>query len=235
MVRRVRLRYVAVRSLQSKLVEVIMKLNLSGIVLVSLASAIVLGLAVEGAKSYITKYDLESRIEALEQSNQVLSERITYAIELLSNQPVVPTSGASAIQVEQTSRTVDHEDLDIFCLAKNIFHEAGVEDELGMFAVAQVTLNRVRSANYPDTICDVVMQPSQFSWANNKDRRWTHPTGPKWETSKRIARQVITEGYRIPALQAAMFYHADYSKPDWVDSNAVIAQVGTHIFYASAR
>jgi spore germination cell wall hydrolase CwlJ-like protein len=32
-----------------------------------------------------------------------------------------------------------------------------------------------------------------------------------------------------------MFYHADYSKPDWVDSNAVIAQVGTHIFYASAR
>lgn len=59
-----------------------MKLNLSGIVLVSLASAIVLGLAVEGAKSYITKYDLESRIEALEQTNQVLSERITYAIEL---------------------------------------------------------------------------------------------------------------------------------------------------------
>jgi N-acetylmuramoyl-L-alanine amidase len=212
-----------------------MKLNLSGIVLASLASVIVLGLAVEGAKSYITKYDLESRVEALEQSNQDLDERINYAFELLANQPVVPTSGASAIRVEQTNRTVNHEDLDVFCLAKNIFHEAGVEDELGMFAVAQVTLNRVRSASYPNRICDVVMQPSQFSWANNRDRRWTHPTGPKWETAKRIARQVIKEGYRVPALQAAMFYHADYSKPSWRDPDAVVAQVGTHIFYASAR
>jgi spore germination cell wall hydrolase CwlJ-like protein len=212
-----------------------MKLNLSGIVLTGLASVIVIGLSVEGAKSYLTRYDLESRVEALEQSNQDLAEKINYAFELLANQPVAPALGASAIRVEQTSRTVDHEDLDVFCLAKNIFHEAGVEDELGMFAVAQVTLNRVRSASYPNGICDVVMQPSQFSWANNRDRRWTHPTGPKWETSKRIARQVIKEGYRVPALQAAMFYHADYSKPSWRDPDAVVAQVGTHIFYASAR
>jgi spore germination cell wall hydrolase CwlJ-like protein len=123
----------------------------------------------------------------------------------------------------------------LFCLAKNIFHEAGVEDELGMFAVAQVTINRVRNPDYPDNICDVVMQPSQFSWANDRTRRWTHPTGPKWELSKQIARKVIKEGYRVPALQAAVFYHADYVSPDWKDPNAVIAQVGTHIFYTTAR
>ena len=212
-----------------------MKLNLSGMVLVGLASVAVIALSVEGAKSYITKYDIESRIEALEQSNQNLSERMNYVFELLASQTTVPTVGTSAIQVERTGRTVDHEDLDIFCLAKNIFHEAGVEDELGMFAVAQVTINRVRNANYPDTICDVVMQPSQFSWTNDRDRRWTHPSGAKWETAKRIAKQVITEGYRIPALQSAMYYHADYSKPSWVDPESVVAQVGTHIFYASAR
>lgn len=212
-----------------------MKLNLSGMVLAGLASVTVITLSVEGAKSYITKYDIESRIESLEQSNQNLTERVSYLFELLASQPVVPTAGASAIQVERTGRTVDHEDLDVFCLAKNIFHEAGVEDELGMFAVAQVTINRVRNVNYPDTICDVVMQPSQFSWTNDRDRRWTHPSGPKWETAKRIARQVIKEGYRVPALQSAMFYHADYSKPSWSDPDAVVAQVGTHIFYTSAR
>lgn len=204
-------------------------------VLAGLASVTVITLSVEGAKSYITKYDIESRIESLEQSNQNLTERVSYLFELLASQPVVPTAGASAIQVERTGRTVDHEDLDVFCLAKNIFHEAGVEDELGMFAVAQVTINRVRNVNYPDTICDVVMQPSQFSWTNDRDRRWTHPSGPKWETAKRIARQVIKEGYRVPALQSAMFYHADYSKPSWSDPDAVVAQVGTHIFYTSAR
>jgi hypothetical protein len=212
-----------------------MKLNLSGIVLTGLASVIVIGLSVEGAKSYLTKYELESRVEALEQSNQDLAERINYAFELLANQPVVPTSGASAIRVEQTNRTVNHEDLDVFCLAKNIFHEAGVEDELGMYAVAQVTINRVRHAGYPNRICDVVMQPGQFSWANNRDRRWTHPSGPKWELSKQIARKVIKDGYRVPALQAAMYYHADYVNPNWRDPNSVLAQVGTHIFYASAR
>ena len=235
MVRRLRRRYVSVRSLQSKLVEVIMKPNLSGIVLVSLASAIVLVLSVEGAQSYMTKYDLETRVSVLEQTNMDLQEKQNYLFELLAANPVVPTAGTSAIQVERTGRSVDHEDLDLFCLAKNIFHEAGVEDELGMFAVAQVTINRVRNANYPDTICDVVMQPSQFSWANDNARRWTHPTGTKWETAKRIARQVIKEGYRVPALQSAMFYHADYSNPSWSDPSAVVAQVGSHIFYASAR
>ena len=235
MVRRLRRRYVSVRSLQSKLVEVIMKPNLSGIVLVSLASAIVLVLSVEGAQSYMTKYDLETRVSVLEQTNMDLQEKQNYLFELLAANPVVPTAGTSAIQVERTSRSVDHEELDLFCLAKNIFHEASVEDELGMFAVAQVTINRVRNANYPDTICDVVMQPSQFSWTNDRNRRWDHPTGPKWETAKRIARQVIKEGYRVPALQSAMFYHADYSTPSWSDPNAVVAQVGSHIFYASAR
>jgi spore germination cell wall hydrolase CwlJ-like protein len=137
--------------------------------------------------------------------------------------------------VIQTAHKVKLSSADYQCLLKNVYYEAGVENRVGKIAVAQVTLNRVRSANYPDTICDVVMQPSQFSWANNRDRRWTHPTGPKWETSKRIARQVIKEGYRVPALQAAVFYHADYVSPAWKDSNAVIAQVGTHIFYTSAR
>lgn len=212
-----------------------MKLSFSSIVLAGLASVTVIALSVEGARSYITKYDLETRVSELEQSNLELQEKQNYLFDLIGTKTSLPTAGVSAIQVEQTSRTVDHEELDLFCLAKNIFHEAGVEDELGMFAVAQVTINRVRNANYPDTICEVVMEPSQFSWANDRTRRWTHPTGPKWELSKEIARKVIKEGYRVPALQAAVFYHADYVSPDWKDPNAVIAQVGTHIFYTTAR
>jgi N-acetylmuramoyl-L-alanine amidase len=212
-----------------------MKLNFSNIILTGLASVTVIALSVEGARSYMTKYDLETRVFELEKSNLELLEKQNYLFELMVPQPALPTVGSSAIQVEQTSRTVNHEELDLFCLAKNIFHEAGVEDELGMFAVAQVTINRVRNANYPDTICDVVMQPSQFSWANVRTRRWTHPTGPKWDLSKKIARQVIEDGYRILALQSAMFYHADYSSPEWSDPSAAIAQIGTHIFYTSAR
>ena len=212
-----------------------MKLSFSSIVLAGLASVTVIALSVEGARSYMNKYDLETRVSELEQSNLELQEKQNYLFDLIGTQSALPTAGTSAIQVQQTNRTVDHEELDLFCLAKNIFHEAGVEDELGMFAIAQVTINRVRNPDYPDNICDVVMQPAQFSWANDRTRRWTHPTGPKWELSKQIARKVIKEGYRVPALQAAVFYHADYVSPDWKDPNAVIAQVGTHIFYTTAR
>ena len=40
-----------------------------------------------------------------------------------------------------------YKDIDVFCMAKNIFHEAGTEPELGQYAVAQVTLNRVRDTS----------------------------------------------------------------------------------------
>ena len=213
-----------------------MKVSSSGTIIVVLVVTLIGGLVVEGARSIMNRYDFESTISRMEQVQHDLIEKQNHLIELLAIQEAaIPMIGSAAIQVERTSRTVDHEDLDFFCLAKNIFHEASIEDELGMFAIAQVTLNRVRSANYPNTICGVVMQPSQFSWTNDEKRKWTHPTGPKWDLSKKIARQVIKDGYRIPALQSAMFYHADYSSPAWSDPSAAIAQVGTHIFYASAR
>ena len=204
----------------------------SNILIVTLATIIVAGLCLEGIYSITSKHTLESRLQMIEQTQKELIEKQTQLQDAASN---AAPSVNSAIRVEQTNRTVSHEELDFFCLAKNIFHEAGVEDELGMFAVAQVTINRVRHSNFPDTICDVVMQPSQFSWTNNRDRKWSHPEGPKWAMAKRIAQQVIKEGYRVPALQTAMFYHADYAKPNWRNSRAIVAHLGSHIFYASAR
>lgn len=199
------------------------------------ASVLFTALLVEGVNSIHHRPVLEHRISYLEQVQDQLVEKQNYLFELLSEVNRVPIVGHGAIVVEKTQRTVNYEDLDLFCLAKNIFHEAGVETELGMFAVAQVTINRVRNARYPNNICEVVMQPAQFSWANDRSRRWTHPSGPKWEQSKQIAQRVIKDGYRVPALQSAMFYHADYVDPAWRNPEAVIAQVGTHIFYTHAR
>ncbi len=209
----------------------------SNILIAMVVSIIVAGLCLEGIYAITMRTALESRLQNIERLQNDVIEKQNYLFELIMilPEPVIPAVGMSAIRVERTSRTVSYEELDFFCLAKNIFHEAGIEDELGMFAVAQVTINRVRNARYPNSICDVVMQPSQFSWANDKTRRWTHPSGVKWELSKQIARKVIKDGYRVPALQAAMFYHADYVSPNWRDPNAVVAQIGTHIFYTTAR
>lgn len=52
----------------------------------------------------------------------------------------------------------------LFCMVQNVYHEARGEDAIGQAAVAHVTLNRVRSPTYPDSVCGVVWQKGQFSW-----------------------------------------------------------------------
>jgi spore germination cell wall hydrolase CwlJ-like protein len=57
---------------------------------------------------------------------------------------------------------------DVECLAKNIYFEARGEPLIGKLSVGFVTLNRVKSKQFPNTICEVVKQrrknTCQFSW-----------------------------------------------------------------------
>ena len=58
------------------------------------------------------------------------------------------------------------------CLANNIYWEAASEPFEGKVAVAQVTMNRVESGRFADTVCGVVYQKNviyekvicQFTW-----------------------------------------------------------------------
>ena len=45
---------------------------------------------------------------------------------------------------------------DITCLSKNIYYEARDQSREGQYAVAMVTLNRVYSDLFPNTVCEVV-------------------------------------------------------------------------------
>jgi len=126
---------------------------------------------------------------------------------------------------------IKYKPVDVFCLAKNIYHEAGVESELGKIAVAQVTLNRVRTKRWGDTICDVVMARHQFSWANKRSIRWKHPKGPLWNKSYEIANRILKRGLELKNFEHALYYHADYVNPKWASSEYYIEKIGTHIFY----
>jgi spore germination cell wall hydrolase CwlJ-like protein len=127
---------------------------------------------------------------------------------------------------------------EIRCLALNIYHEARGEPEEGMYAVASVTLNRVASKHYPDTVCKVVYQKrwdylrkryvSAFSWTeldapfSTDDRAWQKAT--------HIAKEI----YNNPdaqILKNALFYHARHIHPSWARKKAKVASIGRHIFY----
>jgi spore germination cell wall hydrolase CwlJ-like protein len=121
------------------------------------------------------------------------------------------------------------------CLAINIYREAGYEPFEGKVAVAQVTMNRVENHQFPDDVCSVVYQKSagtrvvcQFSWYCDSTHR-NRPVGKGYTESYEVAKRVLLEGFRLPVLEDALFYHADYVNPRWRLDR--IQQIGTHIFY----
>ena len=127
---------------------------------------------------------------------------------------------------------------ELTCLAKNIYHEARGEPMAGQFAVAEVTINRVESRHYPDTICEVVYQQR---WDKIRQRKvgafsWTEldsmPIKKKeaWEKAWHIA-ETVYHNHHTFTLEGALFYHAHYVKPRWARNKRRVAVIGQHIFY----
>lgn len=58
-----------------------------------------------------------------------------------------------------------HFDTDDFvCLSHAVYHEARAESPMGQIAVAHTILNRVEDSRWPNDICSVVTQYSQFEY-----------------------------------------------------------------------
>jgi N-acetylmuramoyl-L-alanine amidase len=131
----------------------------------------------------------------------------------------------------------------ITCLADNIYFEAGHEPEEGKEAVAFVTLNRVYSEQYPDSICEVVKQRTkqvcQFSWyCEDKARRISYNKNLTerqrllYNDIRDIAIYVYLNYERLDdPTKGALFYHADYVNPYWKRTKVQTTQIGRHIFY----
>jgi spore germination cell wall hydrolase CwlJ-like protein len=138
---------------------------------------------------------------------------------------------AKFLEVVDTGEKINYKKTDLFCLAKNIYHEAGSEPIKGRYAVAQVTLNRTKDPKFEGSICDVVLAENQFSWANDQDIRWSIPSGPEWRKAKQIALDMLN-GKRVKGMEDALYYHADYVNPHWRHVER-LARIGAHIFYVS--
>jgi spore germination cell wall hydrolase CwlJ-like protein len=124
------------------------------------------------------------------------------------------------------------------CLTRNIYYEAGSEPFEGKVAVAQVTLNRVESGRFGKDVCGVVYQKNvvydkvicQFSWNcdGSSLRKTIYPA--HWKESEEVAKKVLLEGFRLPSVKNALYFHADYVNPRW--GKPQVAKFGRHIFYA---
>jgi spore germination cell wall hydrolase CwlJ-like protein len=124
------------------------------------------------------------------------------------------------------------------CLTRNIYWESATEPFEGKVAVAQVTINRVESGRFAPDICGVVYQKNvvydrvvcQFSWFCDGSSK-VRPIYPAhWKESEEVAKKVLLEGFRLPSVKNALYFHADYVNPRW--GKPQVAKFGRHIFYA---
>ena len=116
------------------------------------------------------------------------------------------------------------------CLAMNIYHEGRGESAKGRAAIAHVTMNRVRSRHYPDTICEVVWQRKQFSWTRVAPRHHVIHDQEAWQQALVVA-NLFMNGARAAGLGKAMHYHSVTVQPSWMDGAKLVALVGNHMFY----
>ena len=123
----------------------------------------------------------------------------------------------------------------LMCLALNIYFEARSEPIEGQIAIAEVTLNRVASTNYPNDVCSVVLQDNkdgcQFSWwcDGKSDQPREHNS---LRTSKALAELMLKEGHHITVIgNEATHYHSNDVHPYWANNLHKIRRIGKHIFY----
>lgn len=122
------------------------------------------------------------------------------------------------------------------CLAMNMYHEARGDGELGMMAVAEVTLNRVEDPRYPDNVCDVVYQgyrydsrACQFSWYCDGESDEMRD-GELASLAYELAVDYLT-GLETNITDGATHYHASRVSPYWAPTKTYVTTVHSHLFY----
>ena len=139
--------------------------------------------------------------------------------------------------IESSQITTAMRERQLACLATNIYYEAGNQPFEGKVAVAQVTINRTESGQYPADICKTIYQKNivyekvlcQFSWVCDRTVVARPVNRANFKESEEVAKKVLLEGFRLPSLKDAMYFHGDYINPGW--KREKIAKIGNHIFY----
>lgn len=120
---------------------------------------------------------------------------------------------------------------DIYWLTSNIYHEARGESVYGQLMVGMVTLERLKSGRWGNTIKEVITAPAQFSWY--ADGKSNIPESMKeWNGAKAVAMfTIMIYNNNNTINHGIMHYHNDTVTPYWADDMSKIIQVGRHIFY----
>jgi spore germination cell wall hydrolase CwlJ-like protein len=123
--------------------------------------------------------------------------------------------------------TMDAASAEQRCLAQNIYAEAKNTTVADQTAVGFVTVNRVKSADYPKTICGVVHQKNQFSWTA---RPLKISDDRAYRDADTLASLIIEE--QVPDVsRGAVSFHEARVHPAWAKRMDVTLRTRVHVYY----
>ncbi|PMR76550.1 cell wall hydrolase [Billgrantia endophytica] len=172
-----------------------------------------------------------------------MAEAATGKAESLE-QAVVTTGGEASpspaeVITEAEAQAVDPTgeaplDETLTCLARTIYWEAKGVADADMEAVANVVMNRLGHAGFPDTVCAVVTQgsehgPCQFSWWC--DGRPDHVVEEDaYAIAREVARKALNQ--QLPDhTDGALYFHDRSVTPHWTSEYLMTAETDDFFFY----
>jgi N-acetylmuramoyl-L-alanine amidase len=127
-----------------------------------------------------------------------------------------PASPPSSGEIVLSSQDLDY-------LAHAIYGEARGEPYEGKVAVASVVLNRVESAQFGNSIREVIMQPGAFT-ALRDGQYYLQPDDASYEAAK-----AAFNGWD-PTNGAVYYWNPVTATDEWVHTRTIIKTIGNHVF-----
>ncbi|WP_026021170.1 spore cortex-lytic enzyme [Paenibacillus senegalensis] len=112
---------------------------------------------------------------------------------------------------------------DIQIMANAVYGEARGEPYVGQVAVAAVILNRLKSADFPNTISGVIFQPGAFTAVAD---------GQIWLTPNETARKAVMDALNgwDPSNGCEYYFNPDTATSAWIWTRQQVKKIGKHIF-----
>lgn len=137
---------------------------------------------------------------------------------------------------------------EVDCLASNIYFEARNQSTRGQIAVALVTLNRVKSSRFPNSVCEVVYQAKMSEWFRREHGRevplryqcqfsWYCDGLPEVIDDENSWIKIRLLSFILLSIEVedftngSLFYHNNTVQPYWSASVQHTTTIGDHVFY----
>lgn len=135
------------------------------------------------------------------------------------------TAAAMGITLSSSSSSTSSSssNSDLYLMARAVYGEARGESYTGKVAVAAVILNRVKSADFPDTIAGVIYQPWAFTAVHDGQINM----GTDEECIK--ACRDAMNGWD-PTYGCIYYYNPATATNQWIRSRPIIVTIGKHVF-----